>query len=154
LDNGSRLDTREAHELFSKECFNAAWDLMDKDARSPWEDIQMIHLVHTSLYHWSQRAECTDQNLSIGYWQLSRAYVLIGEPENAIKYGQICLEHSMVHGVAEIFLGYAYETLARASAAAGKEMDKTTFFEKATRIAETLSPENRTQLFGDLETID
>ena len=105
MDNGSKLDTREAHELFSKECFNAAWDLMDKDARSPREDIQMVHLAHTSLYHWSQRAECTDQNLSIGYWQLSRVYVMIGELENAIKYG-------------EIFLGYAFEALARSFAAA------------------------------------
>ena len=114
----------------------------------------MVHLAHTSLYHWSQRAECTDQNLSIGYWQLSRVYVMIGELENAIKYGQICLEHSLVHGVAEIFLGYAYEALARAYSAAGKEADKKSFLEKATRIAETLSPENRAQLFGDLETID
>lgn len=63
-----QFDSTPAHEHFSKTCFNSFWDLIDKASRSPREKEEMIHMAHASLYHWSQRNDCTDQNLSIGCW--------------------------------------------------------------------------------------
>ena len=148
-----QFDSTSAHEYFSKTCFNSVWDLIDKDSRSPREDEEMIHMAHASVYHWSQRTDCTDQNLSIGYWQLSRVYALINEADNAIKYGRSCLDYSQKEGVAEVFLGYAYEALARAFALTEEDKKKDELIKKAAQIAEGLSPDDRTQLQGDLVTI-
>ena len=52
----------------------------------------MIQGTMASLWHWTQREDCTAKNLSIGYWQVARVYALAGEPDNARKYAQHCLD--------------------------------------------------------------
>src|SRR5688572_11029435 len=86
------FDSADAHKHFSKHCFNRAWDLIDKSPRTPEENEQMIHLAHASIWHWSERANCSDKNLSIGYWQLSRIYALLHDGACAINYARTCLE--------------------------------------------------------------
>jgi hypothetical protein len=49
------FDSASGHEHFSKACFNDAWDLIEKNDRSPDEVEELIHTAHASLYHWSQR---------------------------------------------------------------------------------------------------
>ncbi len=154
MKSKKQFNSAPAHEYFSKICFNAAWDLIDKTNRSTQENEEMIHMSHSSLYHWSQRSDCTDQNISIGYWQLSRVYALIGEVNTAVRYGHLCLDYSKKQGVAEMFLGYAYEALARAYAMVEEEEKKIEFIKKATKLAKSLSPEDKAQLLGDLDTID
>ncbi len=78
----------EVHQHFSTHCFNGAWDLIDKPVRTSDENEQMIQLAHASLWHWSQRADCCEKNLSIGYWQLARIYALLGEENNAGKFAR------------------------------------------------------------------
>ena len=144
---------RAAHEYFSKYCFNSAWELIDKKSRTAKEDEEMIRLAQASLFHWTQRVDCTDQNLSTGYWLLSRVYALAGDTVNAIKYGRLCLKYSQMYGVAEVFLGYAYEALTRSLAAAGEVEKKSEYMAKARAVAEKLSEEDKAQLLGELETI-
>jgi len=151
--NKKKFDSAPAHEYFLKICFNGVWDLIEKTTRSPSENKEMIHMSHASMYHWSKRPDGTDQNLSVGCWQLSRVYTLVGEADNAIKYGRLCLDHSKKDGVAVVFLGYAYEALARAYALAGDGEKKEAFMKKAIQIAEGLSSDDKAQLQGDLETI-
>ena len=76
----------------------------------------MVSMCHASLYHWQQRPDCTSRSLSIGYWQLSRVYALLGEADNARHYGRHCLDHSQDEE--PFYLGYAHEALARAEAVA------------------------------------
>lgn len=147
------IDERAAHKYFSKQCFNAAWGLIEKENRTERDNCAMLHLTHASMYHWSQRADCTDQNLSVGYWQLSRVYALTGDGNSAIRYGEMCLVHSRMHGVAPIFLGYAYEALARAYAMADDYEKRTLYINNARELAQSLSDEDRGQLLSDLETI-
>ena len=79
------FDSAKAHQFFSAHCFNSAWELIDKPERTPEENEQIIQRTMASLWHWTQREDCTDQNLSIGYWQAARVYALAGEPDNARK---------------------------------------------------------------------
>src|SRR5262245_27775596 len=106
------FDTAKAHRYFSANCFNKAWEFIEKPDRTPDEDEQMIRLSQASMWHWTQREDCKRQNLSIGYWQLSRVYAIAGRPDDARRYGQLCLEHSREEP--PFYLGYAYEALARA----------------------------------------
>ena len=113
------FDIALAHQWFSADCFNRTWGLLDKAERTPEEDEQMISLAHASIAHWREREDCANQNLSIGYWQLSRIHAVLGRAENAKHYGQLCLSVSTEEP--PFFLGYAHEALARAAKVAGDQ---------------------------------
>jgi hypothetical protein len=148
------FDLTAAHAFFSANCFNRTWGLIDKTNRSPQQDQEMILLSTASLWHWTQREDCTPTNLSVGYWQLSRVHAVLGQAENARRYALICLECSRNGGVAPFYLGYAYEALARAEAIAENLIEMQRYLEEAQRQAARVNEEaDREQLLGDLDTI-
>lgn len=150
----SDFDRKEAHKFFSVHCFNAAWDLIDKVERTPEEDQEMIRLSLASHYHWTQRDDYNQTNASIAFWQTSRIYALLGQAENAKRYGEMCLEASQGEDVPPFFLGYAYEALARAEATAGNQEKMESMLDKAKNVAEKITkPDNKNQLLDDLKTI-
>ena len=101
------------HQKLSADCFNRAWELLDKKERTAEENDRMISLSHASLAHWRMREDCTDRNLSIGYWQISRVYAVLGQGNNAERYGGLCLRVSGMEP--PFYLAYAHEALARAA---------------------------------------
>jgi hypothetical protein len=143
-----------AHKYFSAECFNRAWDFIDKPIRKTREDEEMLRLSLASLWHWSQREDCTPTNLSVGYWQVSRVFALLRQADNARHYGELSLKASQEKGVLPFYQGYAYEALARAEAVAG-DIEKTEqFLIQAHQVAATLpDPKEKKQLLKDLATI-
>jgi hypothetical protein len=148
------FDQAAAHKYYSANCFNQAWDLIDKDQRTPEEDEHMIRLTLASHYHWTQRPDYSSTSASIAYWQTARIYAILDQAENAMHYSQLCLKVSQAEGVAPFFLGYAYEALARAAAAAGSNQDMKTFLDKARAAAgEVQKADDRKMLLDDLQTI-
>jgi tetratricopeptide (TPR) repeat protein len=147
--------TNEAisHKHFSTKFFNQAWELIDKPERTLDEDFFMVHLTHASLSHWLMRDDCTDENLSTAYWQLSRVYSLIDEPEQALKYALRCLNFSERRDIGQFFLGYAYEALARAYMLLENSDKKKECLEKAKAITSLISPEDARSLRDDLASI-
>lgn len=146
-------DKTSDNQYYSKEFFNSAWGLIDKPERTPREIEKMVHLSHASLCHWLLRPDCTDQNLSIGYWQLSRVYVVAQEHQNALKYGKLCLDYSLKSNVEKIYLAYAYEAIARSYALLGESVSRDLYLEKAKELSEQLEVEDKKQILGDLLTI-
>jgi hypothetical protein len=126
----------DAHRFFSASCFNKAWDLIDKPDRTPEEDEQMLLLAQASLWHWTQRADCVPRNLSIGYWQLSRIYALLGQADNARHSAQQSLRHA---GEGPFYAGYAYEALARAESVANNREKLAQYLAEARRCAERVA---------------
>ena len=112
-----QFDIEAAHRYFAAHCFNQAWDLIDKQDRTPEEDRLMVALNQASIYHWSQRPDFTDQQRSVGYWQAARIQASLGNAGEAGRYAEICLAYSQA--LAPFYLGYAYEALARAAKLAG-----------------------------------
>lgn len=148
------FDVDAAHNFFSADCFNRAWDLIDKPTRTPEEDEQMIRLSLASHWHWTQRSDCTQTNTSVAHWQTSRIYALLGQAENARRYGQLCLAASEGDDVLPFCRGYAYEALARAESVAGNRDKVKEYLQEARRVAETLpDPDTKKRLLGDLDTI-
>jgi tRNA A-37 threonylcarbamoyl transferase component Bud32/tetratricopeptide (TPR) repeat protein len=139
----------EDHKALSVDCFNRAWQLIDKQDRTGEEDERMISLAHASLAHWRQRDDCKPLQVSIGYWQISRVYAVLGQGENARRYGGLCLAASAKE--TPFYLGYAHEALARA---AMLQKDKAAFdmhmAEARTLAAKVESPEERKLLEDDL----
>jgi len=147
------FDVQQAHRHFSVDCFNKAWDYIDKDGnRSTEENMEMLHTAIASLWHWTQREDVTSKNLSIGYWQVSRVYCLLNQPINARRYGLLSMQHAKE--LSPFLKGYAYETLARAEMIADKRVIMKEYLEKAHEMLEQVDDEEDHQLLAkDLETI-
>jgi len=151
---GVEFDLRAAHRYFSAECFNRAWDLMDKPERTAQEDEEMIRLSLASHWHWSQRPDCTSQHHAVGYWQTARIHAMLGQADNARRYGLLSLAASQQEGVPPFYLGYAYEALARAEQVAGDRGQMALYLAEALRVAgQVPDPGAQKQLMDDLNTI-
>ena len=74
------FDTQRAHKYFSASCFNMTWELIEKPDRTREDDEQMIRMAQASLWHWTQRSDCSDKNVSIGYWQVRKQKNILPRP--------------------------------------------------------------------------
>ena len=147
------FDIHEAHKYFSADCFNKTWEYIDKDGnRSVTENMSMLHTAIASLWHWSQREDVKPENLSVGYWQVSRVYNLINQPHNARAYGMLALQHA--EGLPPFYKGYAYETLARAEMILNNRIIMNVHLERAQALLAQIEDEEEKQLLQkDLWTI-
>ena len=146
------FDLRQAHQYFSADCFNKAWELIEKPNRTSEEDEQMVRLNQASIWHWTQRDDCKSRNMSIGYWQASRIYAILGRSEEARRYGRLCLEHSQAEP--PFFLVYAYEAMARAEKTAGNSALADEYCTEVARLAENITdPADKNLLLNDLSSI-
>ncbi len=103
------------HRELAAQCFNAAWDLIDKPERTPEETNRMIDLAHASRWHWTQARDCTPLNLAVAAWQLSRVYALAGVFNESTRHAQASLQLCEAHNLPPFYEAYAYEALARAA---------------------------------------
>jgi hypothetical protein len=148
------FDLQQAHRYFSAECFNRAWDLIDKPSRTPAEDETMLQLGLSSLWHWSQRTDHTDIHLSVGHWQVARIYILLRKVEEARRHAHTSLELSQEAGDFPFYQGYAFEALARAEALAGEKIKSAEYLQKARELSLRIPDiDDKQQLLADLDSI-
>jgi hypothetical protein len=149
------FDVSQAHRFFSAECFNLAWNLIDKPVRTPDEDQQMLQLGMASLWHWSQRPDRSPVNLSVGHWQLARIYALLGQAEAARTHAEQALALSREAGDYPFYQAYAYEALARAAVVAGDKPKVKEYLKAARELAGRVpDPDDKQLLEADLATIE
>ena len=148
------FDLQVAHKFFAATCFNEAWGLIEKPNRTAEEDEEMIRLSLSSTWHWTQRDDYTNQNMSIAYWQTSRIYSILGQARNSMRYAQLCLDVSQGDDIPPFYLGFAYEALARAESVAGNQEKVEQYIDKARDIAARLTNEEEKKILEqDLNTI-
>jgi hypothetical protein len=154
MANPPSFDVEAAHRYFSADCFNRAWDLIEKKDRSAAEDEEMLRLSMASTWHWTQRPECTPANLSVGYWQTARVYILLKQTDRARRYAQLSLDTAQNGGAGPFYIAYGYEALARVEAQAGIKGKKEIYLNEARRLAQQVTDaDDRGVLEGDLNTI-
>ena len=152
MANPPTFDLTAAHKYFAADCFNKAWDLIDKPARTPEENRMMVSLSQASLFHWQNRPDCTAQNLSVGYWQASRIQALLGNASLAREHGEVCLGYSPE--LEPFYQGYAYEALARAALVAQDVPTAQAHLDAArSQAANVADPEHQGMLVKDLDAI-
>ena len=143
-----------AHRFFAADCFNKAWELIDKTDRTAEDNERMLLLSMASAWHWTQRPDCTDQNMSAAYWQIAHIYGLLQQADNARRFAELALAKAKAKGVSPFFLAYAYEALARAEMVAGDRDKMRAYLDKARRAAKRLTDaEAQKMLLADLEKI-
>jgi tetratricopeptide (TPR) repeat protein len=102
------------HRQLAVLCFNKVWEHLEKENRTVSVEEEMVHLCHSSFWHWTQVEEHTPTNISIGYWQLARVYAVIRQGETALHYANKCIDVSINSDLAPFYKAYAYEAAARA----------------------------------------
>jgi hypothetical protein len=153
MSNTQPIDAVAANKFFSVDCFGKAWELIEKVNRSEADDEQMLLLAYASLWHWTQRPDCVQRNKSIGYWQLSRIYALLGRADEARTHGRLSLDNSEEDE--PFFMGYAYEALARAELIAGNCDESRNLLLTAWGYADRVTDaQDRQLLQADLQEIE
>lgn len=109
------MQSQEIHKQVSVECFNEVWSILDLKERSREESRLMREMVHASLFHWLKREDCEPTNLSVGLWQVSRVYAVLGDGRASMKYALECMTLSNDAELSHFYRGYAYEAAARAA---------------------------------------
>jgi len=146
------FDVTAAHNHFSTQCFNKAWDLIEKADRTPEEDRLMVALNQASIFHWLQRDDCKSQHLSVGYWQASRIQALLGNAAEALYQANVCLIYS--RELKPFYLGYAHEALARAHSLAGNSEAAARHLKSSLELANRVGNKGeRELLLADLERL-
>ena len=146
------FDVKAAHRYFAADCFNKAWDLIEKESRTPEEDRLMVSLNQASIYHWTEREDCGNQQMSVGYWQASRIHALLSHPAEAARYAEICLEYS--RELPPFYHAYAYEALARGAVLAGDRDGAQEHAAKAMTLVDQIEDKaERELLLNDLAQI-
>jgi tetratricopeptide (TPR) repeat protein len=148
------MKTLEGHKQIASQCFNRVWDFLDMNERTKEDAEQMIHLAHTSFWHWTQVEDHTPTNLSIGYWQLSRVYAVVGNGEQSRYFANRCIEVSLEANIPPFYIGYGYEALARAYMVLGQRDETLNAYSNALSCTEDISIEDsKNMLLKDLKEI-
>jgi hypothetical protein len=106
-------EEREFHRKVAARSFNGTWDYLDMKKRTSEDDQEMLHLAHTSRYHWGLVG--TPKNMAVGDWLLSRVYADLGQPQLALRFAESSLaacQGSRLTGIVHT----ANEAMARAYA--------------------------------------
>jgi len=149
---GPKFDVAAAHEYFAADCFNKAWDLLEKPIRTPEDERLMVALNQASIYHWLNRPDCEPKHLSVGYWQASRIHAVLRNAGEASRYADVCLSYS--DDLPPFFLGYAHEALARAALVRNDAAAAAHYLAIATKHAALIGRlEDRELLIKDLEEL-
>jgi len=116
------------HRKIAAECFNSAWDYLEKQNRDPGDDQMMLNLAHASRYHWSLVGK--PWNFTTGDWQIYRVYAALNQPDLALSFAKTALEISQKNNFSERLIS-AYEGMARAHAVAEEYLVAREFVNKA-----------------------
>ena len=144
----------QAHRFFSASCFNQIWELLNKTERDPGDIESMIHLAHSSFWHWSNNPDLTANNLSVGYWMLSRVYATAMDDYNALIYARKCLDISIDEQLELFYVAYAYEAMARACSISGEFEMMEDYLQKGLDAAALVTDkESQSWVKADLEGI-
>lgn len=124
------MKTIGSHKQIASQCFNKVWDLLDLLERTCEQEEQMIHLAHTSFWHWTQVEDHTPTNLNR------------------------CVEVSLAVSLPPFYIGYAYEALARAYKVLSKNAESLESYQEAQSYAEKVVIEDsKRMLLKELEEI-
>ena len=148
------MELQAFHQSIARDCFNQCWTFIAKGERTEAENEEMRRLAEVSLWHWMQVEDHTRENISVGYWQLSRVYAISGRYYLAYYYADQCIEVGENGNLQPFYMGYGYEARARAFLLGGRFQEASHALDRAYTFAEQVSDlEWKELLVGDLDQI-
>jgi hypothetical protein len=108
------------HSKLASGYFNAAWDLIDLESRTPEQVRDLLGLALASRQHWVDAAG-SDENLAVSDWQVAYAASLGGFATLALSFAEAAVTRADGADVPTWMKASTHEGLARAYAAAGDQ---------------------------------
>lgn len=102
----------EDHKKLAIECFNKTWSYIDLKSRTTEEDLEMIHLAHSSRYHWGIAG--TELEKGRGEWQISRVYSIVNQGQSALLHAEAYLDICNKNNYQDWDISFAFEAMAYA----------------------------------------
>ncbi len=124
------------HVFFSKVYFDILWKLIKKPHDYPRDIEEMIHLAHSSFWHWRHNPRAKPEDISRAYWLLSRTYAIAEDGKNSLFYAKRALDVAIKRELGPYHLAYAYEAMARASFKVNQIEKKDEYLEKSKELCE------------------
>lgn len=147
-----KYTVEEFHRKQAISLFNKVWDYMEKQDRTLSDNDLMIHMAHSSRYHWNNIG--TAVNFSRGEWQISRVYCVVGRGEPALYHAKRNLDICLENDIKDFDLAFAYEALARAYKVNGNNAEVEKYKQLALEASNQIEKEaDKKLLLSDLETI-
>jgi hypothetical protein len=112
---GDVSGAQEYHKKFAVDLFNQTWQFLDMENRSEEDDEKMLQGAYASCYHW--REVGTELHQARGEWMISHVAAVLGRAEASLHHAKRSLKICEHHGFGDFDLAFAYEAMARASAA-------------------------------------
>lgn len=146
------IDQRDLHRWFGVQLNNQMWNTIEDEtvgAHTPvLERERMLYSAYASAYHW--RNVGNEANFARGEHLISRMAARLGEGQLALHHARRCLELVEAHAdlMEDWDLAFAYEALARASAATDDLATAGSYLDRARTLTEQVAEE------GDREVIE
>ena len=133
------FDLRAAHRWFGVELNNGNWDALSSGRVTPETADAHIHAAHASCHHWMQVG--TVANRARGELTVANVYAVAGLAEAALRHARLCLELTEANRaeMADWDVAFAYDTVARAHSAAGRNESACQAKERAQAAGEAIA---------------
>jgi hypothetical protein len=105
------------HRALAVGYFNSTWELIDLANRTPEQDRDMVASALASRQHWSE-AGGTDQNLTVGDWQVAHVASLAGFADLATAFATAAYDRARSANLPTWLQASTAEGMARAAACA------------------------------------
>lgn len=150
MNETKRYTLPQAQLEFAKSIYNSIWGLLEKPARTPEENQEMLLAAYASLYHWQKAGGAVQEQR--GSWMVSRVCQTLGKAPEALEWAQRCQAISEEHApeMEDFDLAYAQEGLARAYALAGDHEKALAHWKLAASLGDQIEdPEDKRIFLGD-----
>lgn len=144
-----KLTVAEAHQIFAAETNNKTWDLIEKADRTPAENIEMIHLSHTSTYHWSQVGEPINEVR--GQYLIAKVYFALNMLESACFWAEKTWNETVEMGLSSWDYVFGCEIMARVHASRANKEGFDELHAKAATAIGKLGPQDAVLCKGELD---
>ena len=145
MTNNDQVDTGKIHRWFAVECNNAAWDLLE-NPRTAEQDLELLHLAHASAHHWAQGGD--EINRARAQCVVANAHAALGDGSAALRHAKLCIALTEGNDKSTDWdLAFAYDALARATAAAGDSAKAAELTDKARALGDAIAGEGDKNIF-------
>jgi hypothetical protein len=133
------------HRRFAVTCNNRAWELIERERRTPAEDHEMLHAAHASAWHWARVG--TDLNEARARMLLGMAHALAGDGPLALRYATASFNYFNEHAAPVWEQAFAHLVLAAAAHAAGNRALHAEHYPEAARLGGAIEGEEDRAVF-------
>jgi hypothetical protein len=110
MPNNKAMSVEEVDRFFAIETNNGTWSLIEKDDRSPADDVEMIHQAHASCFHWSRVGEPV--NVVRAHYLVAKAYFAAGMGESGALWGEKTWNQTVEMGLESWDYAFGCEVIA------------------------------------------